>query len=225
MTNDSFFALLLASSIALFFGFVLTFGGYRFFLVLLPIFGFFWGFGFGAQTIQAWFGVGFFATVTSWVVGFIVAMIFAVLSYLFWFAAVAIVAAALGYSLGVAVMEAIGLDFGFIVWLVGAVVGTIVAVGAIALNVQKWIVIIATAVLGAGVIVGTFLYLFGGVPPGQLAANPVRLVLQTSPFWLVVFVVLAAVGIAAQYASTRQWELETYNRWTATSEPAAAGST
>jgi hypothetical protein len=216
MTNESFFALLIASTLTLFFGFVLTFAGYRFFLFLLPIFGFFWGFGFGAQMMQAIFGQAFFATVTSWVVGFVFAMAFAALAYLFYFAGVAIVAGALGYAIGVALMEAIGFDFGLIAWLVGVVLGGIFAIGAIVLNLQKWVVIVATAVLGSGVIVGAFLYLFGGLPPAQLVANPVRLVLQTSPFWLIIFLVLAVLGIVAQYQATRNWEIATYNRWAAT---------
>jgi hypothetical protein len=213
MTTDSFFALLLASSIALFFGFVLVFGGYRFFLVLLPIFGFFWGFGFGAQTIQAIFGQQFFGTVTSWVVGFLFAMVCAVLSYLFYFAAVAILAAALGYAIGVSLMEAIGLDFGLVTWIVGVIVGAVVAVATIALNIQKWIVIIGTAILGSGLIVGTFLYLFGGLPSQQLVSNPLKVVMQTSPFWFIVFLVLAVLGAVAQFQSTRTYELVEYDRW------------
>ena len=62
MSTDSFFALAVTAVIALFFGSVLAFAGYRFFLVLLPIFGFLFGFGLGAQTIQAIFGEGFLST-------------------------------------------------------------------------------------------------------------------------------------------------------------------
>ena len=72
MTTDSFFALLCVSLITLFFGFVMTFMGYRFFLFLLPIWGFFFGFGVGAEAIQAIFGTAFLADVTSWVAGFVV---------------------------------------------------------------------------------------------------------------------------------------------------------
>ena len=85
MTTDSFFAVAVAAVIALFFGAVVAFAGYRFFLVLLPIWGFFFGFGLGAQTIQALFGEGFLSTITSWAVGFGVAVVFAGLSYLFYF--------------------------------------------------------------------------------------------------------------------------------------------
>ncbi|MBV9323828.1 MAG: hypothetical protein JO352_08595, partial [Chloroflexi bacterium] len=40
-------------------------GGYRFFIFLLPIWGFFFGFGLGAQAVQALFGDAFLSTVTS----------------------------------------------------------------------------------------------------------------------------------------------------------------
>ena len=72
-----------AGLIGILFGLAVCFVGYRLFLVLLPIWGFVFGLVLGAQTIQALFGEAFLATVTSWVVGFIVGGIFAVLSYLF----------------------------------------------------------------------------------------------------------------------------------------------
>src|SRR5215467_2000619 len=135
MTNDSFFALAAIAIIALLFGTVLLFAGYRFFIFLLPIWGFFFGFALGAQTVQALFGDAFLATVTSWAVGFIVALVFALLSYLFYFAAVAVIGGALGYTLAVGLLEAIGLNFGLIVWLVGIVVAVIFAVAVIVLNI------------------------------------------------------------------------------------------
>src|SRR5215467_13913910 len=147
MTSDSFFALMVGGIIALLFGSILLLSGYRFFLFLLPIWGFIFGFGLGAETVQAIFGDAFLSTVTSWVVGFGVALVFAVLSYLFYFAAVAIVGGALGYALAVGLLQAIGLNFGFVVWLVGLVAAVVVGVGVLVLNVQKWVVILATAIL------------------------------------------------------------------------------
>jgi hypothetical protein len=84
------FELLCMSLIGLLFGLAVAYGGYRLFLILLPIWGFFFGFGLGAQTLQAIFGVGFLSTISSWVVGLIVGLIFAVLSYLFYIVAVAL---------------------------------------------------------------------------------------------------------------------------------------
>ena len=212
MTGESFFGLMIGGMIALFFGSVLLFGGYRFFMFLIPIFGFFFGFGLGAQTVQALFGDGFLATITGWIVGFGVAVIFALLSYLFYFAAVGLIGGALGYALGVGVLEAIGLNFGFLVWMVGIVAGIVVAAAVLIFNVQKLLVILATAILGAGVIVGTFLVLFGG-PAAQLMQNPVRTAMQGSFLWTLTFILLALLGAVAQFESTKHLEVETYNRF------------
>jgi Domain of unknown function (DUF4203) len=213
VTSDSFFALAISSIIAMFFGFIVGFGGYRFFLILLPIWGFFYGFGFGAHSVQALLGEAFLATVTSWVVGFVLGAVFAALSYLFYFFGVALIAGSLGYALGASVMMALGMDFGFIPWLVGVIVGVVFAIGAIVLNIQKWVVIVASSLLGAGIIVGTFLFMFGGLPSAQLVQNPVRYVLQNSPFWFFAFIVLAILGIIAQYETTRRLEIDTYDRF------------
>ena len=60
------FEIICGTMIALLFATFVCFAGYRFFLVLLPIWGFFFGFALGVQSIQALIGDGSFATVTSW---------------------------------------------------------------------------------------------------------------------------------------------------------------
>jgi hypothetical protein len=103
------------------FGAAVAFAGYRLFLFLLPVWGFVAGFLLGAQTLQALFGTGFLSEVSSWVFGLIVGLLFAVLSYLFYIVAVAVLAGTFGYALGVGLMGALGIDFGLITWLVGIV--------------------------------------------------------------------------------------------------------
>lgn len=212
MTNDSFFALMCLSLFALLYGSILAFSGYRFFLILLPIWGFFFGFGLGAQTVQAIFGTGFLSDVTSWVIGFVVALIFAALSYLFYFFAVALLAGSLGYSIGAGIMLAIFPSLDFTAWIVGMIVGVIFAVLVTVLNVQKWIIIIATSLMGAGVIIGTFLFMLGKLPSKDVVANPVHAVLSDSPLWLILFIVIAILGFGAQYLLSRSWKIEEYNR-------------
>ena len=121
------FEILCMATIALLFGLAVVFMGYRLFLVLLPIWGFFAGFVLGAQTIDFLFNTGLFATVTGWVVGFFVGLIFAVLSYLFYFIAVGIVSFSLGYGATVGILAWIGLDTGFLIWIIAVVVGIVVA--------------------------------------------------------------------------------------------------
>jgi hypothetical protein len=213
MTTDSFFAVMCGGLIALLFGLAVCFAGYRLFLILLPIWGFFFGFGLGAQSIQALFGEAFLATITSWVVGFIVAAVFAVLAYLFYIFAVALISFSLGYTATVGVLTAIGLPLmgGFIAWIIAVVVGVILALVVLRFNIQKIVIELATAFLGAGAIAGVFVALFGG-PAAQIMQNPVKFVLNSSPFWLIVFLVVGIAGFVLQYMHNRSFELQTYNR-------------
>ena len=194
--------------IALLFGVAIIFGGYRFFLILLPIWGFFAGFVIGAESMQALFGVGFLATVTSWVVGFLVGVIFALLSYLFYIIGVALLAGSFGYALDAGLMGLIGVDFGFLVWAVGLVVGVAVAAVTIIFNIQKWVIIAITAFGGAGIVVGVLLSALGKLPTSALVQNPVRVALQDSPLWLIFFLVLGVVGVVAQVSNTKNFVLE-----------------
>lgn len=211
MNPDSFFAMACASLIAFIFGLVLCFGGYRFFLILLPIWGFFFGLVFGAQSMQMLFGTGFLAEVTSWVVGFVVGAVFAVLSYFFYLVAVALIAGALGYTLAAGLLLAIGLDMGFLVWVIGVVAGIALAAATIIFNLQKWVIIIATSLLGAGVIFGAFVILFA--PHAALLENPIRVALSQSPLLLITAIVVAVFGVFVQTRVNRSYTIETYNRW------------
>ena len=201
------FALLCMGLLALLVGLAVCFNGYRWFLILLPIWGFFFGFGLGAQTLQAILGVGFVATVTSWVLGFLVGLVFAVLSYLFWVIGVAIFSGSFGYALGVGLMGAIGIDFGLLVWLVGIVLGIIVAAVVLVLNLQKWAIILITAFGGAGIIAGTIGLIFSGADAGTLGQNPLRTVISASPLLIILFLVLGVLGLISQWRINQSWEL------------------
>jgi hypothetical protein len=211
MTPDSFLAVACASLIAFMFGLVLCFGGYRFFLILLPIWGFFFGLVFGAQSMQMLFGVGFFATVTSWVVGFVVGAVFAVLSYFFYLFAVALIAGGLGYAAAVGLLLAIGLDMGFLVWIIGMAAAIALVFVTLRFNLQKWVIIIATSLAGAGVIFGAFVILFA--PHAALLENPVKVALQQSPLLMITALIVAAFGIYVQARANRAYTIESYNRW------------
>jgi hypothetical protein len=207
------FELFCMTLIGLLVGLIVTFNGYRFFLFLLPIWGFFFGFGLGAQTLQVVFGIGFLATVTSWVAGFIVGAIFAVLSYMFYMVAVALLAGSFGYGLVVSLWDAIGFNFGFFAWLIGIIVGVIVALVVLRFNIQKYAIIVISALGGAGAIIFTLLAAFGGgFTPAELLLGPVRLAIQSSFWWLLFYIVLAGAGIAIQIVSNRKFEIEAYNR-------------
>ena len=213
MESGSVLGSIVAGAILLFLSVVVAFGGFRLFLVLLPIYGFFFGLSFGAHSVQALFGDGFLSTTTSWVVGFFVALLFALLAYLFWVAAVAIAAGSLGYALVAGFFGLFGADLGVLVWIVGVAVGIVLALAAVVMNLQKAVVIVATALVGAWGIIATFLLLFTSATPQSVAESGAKLVLDDHPLWLIIFGVVAALGMLFQFAVNRSTELQRYDRW------------
>ena len=201
MSTDIFFTLACVAIIASLFGLALTFAGYKLSRILLPIWGFFFGLWLGAQSIQILFNEGFLITITSWGGGLIVGVIFAVLALPLYLFAVAIIASSLGYFAAIGLLLWLGMQWGFLVWLIGIVVAIAFTAVTLIFNLQKWVTIIATAVLGAGLIVGVFTALFK--PVSLLLENPVKVMLQTSPLLLIVFLLLVIFGIIVQARTTR----------------------
>lgn len=202
------FQVLCVALVALIFGTLVCFAGYRLFIVLLPFWGFFAGFALGAGALTQLFGYGFLSTVTSWIVGFVVGLIFAILAYLFYVIGVAIFAGSFGYVLGTGLMFAIGFEPGFLSWLIGMVVAVIVALLTLLLNIQKWVIILISAFGGAAAIIGGFLLIFNRISLDSLGGNPVREVIQGSLFWLVIFLVLGVIGFIAQTRTTGDFTVE-----------------
>jgi hypothetical protein len=206
------FELLCIATIALLFGAVVVFWGYRLFLFLLPVWGFFAGFLVGAQAIDFLFDVGLFATVTGWVVGFFVGLLFAALSYLFYAVAVGVISFSLGYGATIAILAWIGLEAGFLLWLIAVAVGVAVAFVVYRFNIQKYAIIVATAAGGTGLIIYTLLALFDSALAVELLENPVKLAIDNSPWWMLFFLVMLVLGTVAQIRANRTFEIDTYNR-------------
>jgi len=179
-------------------GLAFAFGGWRFFLVLLPLWGFVVGFSLGTEGMRALFGDGTFATVTSWVVGLVVALVFAALSYLYYYAAIAILAGAVGYTIGASAWGIIGNEQGVIAFVIGLVVGVVVAVAVLALNVPRLLVIVLTGLGGAATVVAGWFLLTGKVPADNVTWWQVGQLIKDSWFYLIVWALIAAAGILAQ---------------------------
>lgn len=202
------FQTLCVGILALFLGLAMLFAGYRLFLVLLPIWGFFAGFFMGASAMTWLIGDGFLATVAGWGVGFILGLIFAILAYLFYLAGVAIIAGSIGYGLGSGLVFLLSDDLTVLAFVAGVVAAVIVAIITLALNLQNWVIIALTALGGATALFLSIMLLFNRIELSQLGTNPVRAILDDSPFWFILWLLVAAAGFAAQLASTRDYEFE-----------------
>jgi hypothetical protein len=181
--------------------------GYRFFLVMLPIWGFFGGLWLGAYGVTLILGTGFLATTTGLVVGFVVGIIGAVLSYLFYMVGVLIIAGAFGGALASSIMSALGFDPGLIMAIVTIVSALIAAGLTLLLNLQKLVLIVLTAMAGAVLVVLAGMLAFGQVTVADLQAggNAIQPIFEGSWFWGIVWLVLAVVGVVVQIRANRTY--------------------
>jgi hypothetical protein len=182
--------------------------GYRFILFLLPIWGFFAGFSVGASAVVALFGGGFLSTTSSWLVGIVVGLIFAVLSYLFYYFAVVVLGASVGYMLGTGFMALLGFSPGFLSFVAGVFVAAILVGLVLFLNAPKLLLIGLSAFGGAATMIAGLLLMLGRIPLGTLQYGIVGSVIKGSWFWLLVWLVGASVGLVVQWESTQRYTVE-----------------
>jgi len=184
---------ILLGLVALVIGAAFTFYGFRFFLILLPLWGFVIGFAAGAQLLALLFGEGFLATISGWVVGFVFGIGFALISYLWYWAAIVLLAGGVGYEIGLGLMALVNIT-GWLAVAIGLILAVIFVVAAIALHVPRLMIVVMTAIGGAAILTGGVLMVIGTIQPGQLDSGIVGAILYRNWLWGLVFVVLAVAG-------------------------------
>jgi len=190
-------------------GAAFCFAGYRFFRILIAIWGFFAGFNLGASAMVALFGQTFLGTATGWVLGIVVGLVIAVMAYFLYYVAIVLLGASVGYAIGSGLMGAIGLNNpGFLSVIVGAALAVILAIVILVLNLPKLLIMVFTAIGGAATIVTGFLLLFGQVHTVALQYGFAVVAIRASWIWSLVVIVLAVVGFLAQWRTMQAYTLE-----------------
>ncbi len=189
-------------------GLGVCFFGLRYWFILLPIFGAVTGFFVGARVVQEVFGTGFLSTGVSWVVGIVVGLVFALLSWFVWYAGAIIMAGAVGASLFSGILHAFFTNPWGVALFVVAVIGAILfAAIALFLNLPIYIVIVNSALGGAALAVAGVLVLIGNVVIEELSTGATVAIADevrfqgAGIFWYIVWIVLAILGMLFQVQS------------------------
>ena len=191
---------LLIGALVIAIGLAFAFWGFRVFLVLLPIWGFFAGFILGANGVEYILGDGFLATGTGWVIGFLLGLLFAVLSYLYYWVAVILLGGALGYQLTIGLLQWIGFDAdGILAFILALAGGAIFAVAFFLLHMPAVLVIVATAISGAGATIAGVAIALGIVAVEDSGRGIFGLHTQWDLGWLGIIAAIALAFAGAIY--------------------------
>jgi hypothetical protein len=198
--------------IAIGLGLVLCFAGYRLFRILIAIWGFFVGFLIGSQVTANLTGTVFLGTVTSWVAGLLAGLVLAALAYTLYKIAIILLGASLGYTVGAGVMVALGFDpNGFQVVIAGLVLALVLAVLILKFNLVRLLIIINTALSGANILLIGVLVLLNRVPLEFSHVGLVGGYILSSLGWTILWLAIAAVGIAAQASRNSDYRIQGYS--------------
>jgi len=182
-------------------GLGLVFRGFKLFMLLLPLLGFIGGFLLGAGLIEQLFGDGFFSTLLSWGAGFVLGIILAVLSYLYYWLAVGVLGGFIGYQLTLGLLAWIGFsESGVLAMLVAFAVALGFGLAFLVFNMPTVVAIVGTAIAGAGLAVAGLALALGLAPQGGLADGVLGIYASEELGWVgvVLLVGLALGGMVLQ---------------------------
>ena len=202
------FQIILFSVLAIVIGAALILYGYRIFLVLLPVIGFFAGFWVGASAMQFTLNENFLATIFTIVVAVVVGIIFAVASYMMYMMGVIVVAFAFAAMIAAGIMTTIGVESGFIVGAVAIAAGVGLVILTVQKNLQKYVIMAIMSTGGGNMVVLGVLVLIGQVSLDILKANGnmIAPVLESGTLWVIIWLGLAIAGLVYQIRTSRDFE-------------------
>jgi hypothetical protein len=179
-------------------GIALATAGIRYWFILLPVLGFLAGLSMGVAIMHWAFDEGFFSTGAGLVIGFFIGIVFAVLSYLFWYVGALMGAAFLGATVGAGLMRALSVNTEWLIFIVSILVGFAFVYITAMLWLPLYMVIVNTAFAGVTWAISGVMLVFGVLDRGDLSYGTVTAAINESWFWVIVWIVAAIAAIVAQ---------------------------
>ena len=201
--------------IAILIGAAFCFQGYLAMRLIIPIWGAFAGFSFGAGLVAAIGNDGFLSTGLGWIVGLLSAVVFALFAYLYYAVAVIVTMGAIGFALGSTLMYALNIHWRWLVVLVGIAVGALLAFLALVADVPMLLLVVLSAMGGAAATVGGIMFLTGALDTDEVSTNQVIEAADHDWWWTAMYAALAIIGIVVQLRATTRWRMSMRAAWDA----------
>ena len=166
--------------------------------LMIPIWGFFAGFAFGAGLVAEFANEHFLGSVLGWVLGLIFALVFAVFAYLYYYLAILIAMGAFGFAIGSGLVVALGISWNWLAVLVGLVLGLVVGLVSIFANMPMIVLVVFGSLAGAVGVVGGLMLLVGSLNSADFSRGDFTSTVSNSFAWSLLLVALAVGGILIQ---------------------------
>ncbi len=189
---------ILLGLLAIIAGGAMIFAGQFVLRFVIPIWGFFAGFAFGAGLVADLADERFLGTVLGWVLGLVFAVVFAVFAYLYYYVAIILAMGAFGFAIGSGLIVALGVDWNWVAVLVGTAVGVIVGLVSIFVNMPVIVLIVFSSFAGAVGVVGGVMLLVGSLNSADFTRGDFTDTVDNGWAWSLLLLVLAFVGIFSQ---------------------------
>ena len=166
--------------------------------LVIPVWGFFAGFAFGAGLVAELADERFLGTVLGWVLGLVFALVFAVFAYLYYYVAVTLAMGAFGFAIGSGLVVALGIDWNWVAVLVGLVIGVLVGLVSVFTNMPMIVLVVFSSIAGAAIVVGGLMLLVGSLNSADFTRGDFTDTVENGWVWSLLVVVLAFAGIFVQ---------------------------
>ena len=165
---------------------------------VIPIWGFFAGFAFGAGLVAGISDVRFLSTALGWVLGLVFAVVFAVLAYLYYYVAIVLAMGAAGFAIGSGLIVALGITWNWLAVLVGLAVGLVLGLVSVFTNVPMMLLVVVGSIAGAVGVTGGLMLIVGSLNSSDFSRGDFTDRVSGSFGWTLLFLVLALAGIVIQ---------------------------
>lgn len=198
-------------------GALLCFRGQFVLRLIFPIWGAFSGFAFGAGLVAGFADEHFLGSVLGWVLGIVFALVFAVFAYLYYWVAVVIVMASIGFALGSGVVVALGVDWNWVAVLVGVGLGLLLGLGAVVADVPMLVLVLVSAAAGAVSVVAGLMLFTGALDSAAFTEQGFTRHVDVAWWWDAAFAVLALAGAVSQARAMAGLRGSVRQTWTSAS--------
>ena len=196
-------------------GLLFCFQGFIAARLLMTVWGFFVGLLFGAGLVSLLGDSGLLVDIAGWLAGIAMGLLFGWLAYAYWAVAVIFTIGSFGFTLTAAFLTRLGIEWNWVIVVVGVVVAFLLAYWSATASVPASILMIITSLSGASAVVWGLFLIFDRVDLDTLSATTTADAADGQFWWGLIYLGVAIFGMVYQGAFTERGRRKAYDAWAA----------